>query len=158
MVDPTGHSALLIALLVAITVVTLTGCNNSEEIAATPEGTSVVVKINETPSPEPPPPMPTPTPIPEVVQMMQAAEKLVGTKYSDMDCAQFVRKLMLPHDSAHRNSARYQWQHVQSSDKWNYYNATENDMIPAGAVVFYAAPQWVVSIVLRKLVCRPWYE
>ena len=141
MIDPTGHSALLIALLVAITVVTLTGCNNSEEIAATPEGTSVVVKINETPCPEPPPPMPTPTSNPEVVQMMQEAEKLVGTKYNDMDCAQFVRKLMLPHDSTYRNSARYQWQHVQSSEEWNYYNATEKDMIPAGAVVFYAAPQ-----------------
>ena len=56
MIDPTGHNPLLISLLVAITAVTLTGCNNQAsdvESTGEPESTPVRMQVVPTPSPAP---------------------------------------------------------------------------------------------------------
>ncbi len=56
MIDPTGHNPLLISLLVAITAVILTGCNNQAsdvESTGEPESTPVRMQVVPTPSPAP---------------------------------------------------------------------------------------------------------
>ena len=141
MVDPTGHNPLLISLLVAITAVTLTGCNNqASDVESTGEPESTPVRMQVVPTPSPAPAL-----HPTVQRILSEAQGLEDYSYADYDCAQFVRAVYRRSgaDTNMISSAFRIWEYVNEPEKGyvvQYVREAGLENIPTGSILFYNDP------------------
>ena len=141
MVDPTGHNPLLISLLVAITAVTLTGCNNqASDVESTGEPESTPVRMQVVPTPSPAPAL-----HPTVQRILSEAQGLEDYSYADYDCAQFVRAVYRRSgaDTNMISSAFRIWEYVKEPEMGyvvQYVREAGLENIPTGSILFYNDP------------------
>ena len=141
MIDPTGHNPLLISLLVAITAVTLTGCNNqASDVESTGEPESTPVRMQVVPTPSPAPAL-----HPTVQRILSEAQGLEDYSYADYDCAQFVRAVYRRSgaDTNMISSAFRIWEYVNEPEMGcvvQYVREAGLENIPTGSILFYNDP------------------
>ena len=141
MIDPTGHNPLLISLLVAITAVALTGCNNqASDVESTGEPESTPVRMQVVPTPSPAPAL-----HPTVQRILSEAQDLEDYSYADYDCAQFVRAVYRRSgaDTNMISSAFRIWEYVNEPEKGyvvQYVREAGLENIPTGSILFYNDP------------------
>ena len=141
MVDPTGHNPLLISLLVAITAVTLTGCNNqASDVESTGEPESTPVRMQVVPTPSPAPAL-----HPTVQRILSEAQGLEDYSYADYDCAQFVRAVYRRSgaDTNMISSAFRIWEYVNEPEMGYVVQCVREaglENIPTGSILFYNDP------------------
>ena len=141
MVDPTGHNPLLISLLVAITAVTLTGCNNqASDVESTGEPESTPVRMQVVPTPSPAPAL-----HPTVQRILSEAQGLEDYSYADYDCAQFVRAVYRRSgaDTNMISSAFRIWEYVNEPEMGyvvQYVREAGLENIPTRSILFYNDP------------------
>ena len=141
MIDPTGHNPLLISLLVAITAVILTGCNNqASDVESTGEPESTPVRMQVVPTPSPAPAL-----HPTVQRILSEAQGLEDYSYADYDCAQFVRAVYRRSgaDTNMISSAFRIWEYVNEPEMGyvvQYVREAGLENIPTGSILFYNDP------------------
>ncbi len=141
LVDPMGHSAWLVVILIALVTAATTGCSNQPpepEPTEEPEPTPVRMQVVPTPSP-------APALHPTVQRILSEAQGLEDYSYADYDCAQFVRAVYRRSgaDTNMTSSAFRIWEHVNEPENGyvvQYASEAGLENIPTGSIIFYNDP------------------
>ena len=141
LVDPMGHSAWLVVILIALVTAATTGCSNQPpepEPTEEPEPTPVRMQVVPTPSP-------APALHPTVQRILSEAQGLEDYSYADYDCAQFVRAVYRRSgaDTNMTSSAFRIWEHVNEPENGyvvQYVSEAGLENIPTGSIIFYNDP------------------